>query len=272
LPLAETLLSPPGPGAGDATEQVPNLGFLSPAEGPDELGGFRVLRLLGAGGMGLVLEAEDVRMRRRVALKVLRPAIAREPQARERFLREARAAGKLSHDHVLTVHQVGEDNGVPFLAMPLLRGETLEQRLQRERRLPLPEVLRIGREIAEGLAAAHEQGLIHRDVKPANVWLEAPKGRVKLLDFGLARAQSGEARLTATDAAIGTPSPSAPGCRRCRRRRRPVGCTGCRPRPNGSMPVAPAPTRPSGGAVRRPRCGPTSTARSPTAMPRPGWP
>jgi formylglycine-generating enzyme required for sulfatase activity/serine/threonine protein kinase len=216
--------SPPGPlagwrqgttdtAAGAAPAAGPKLTFLAGPQSPDELGrlgGFRVLRLLGEGGMGLVLEAEDPGLKRRVALKVMRPEVATHPQARERFLREARATAALTHDHVITIHQVGEDNGVPFLAMSLLKGETLEARLQREGRLPIPEVVRIGREIAEGLVAAHAAGLVHRDVKPANVWLEAPKGRVKLLDFGLARAQTTTDRLTRTHVVLGTPAYLAP--------------------------------------------------------------
>ena len=165
--------------------------FLAPAEGSDELGRlgpYRVLKVLGAGGMGIVFHAEDPQLQRPVALKVMKPALARDERHRERFLREARAAAALEHDHIVTIHQVGEDHGVPFLAMQLLRGETLEDRLQRAEDasppMPVPEVLRIGREIAEGLAVAHEQGLIHRDIKPANIWLENGAGRVKILDFG----------------------------------------------------------------------------------------
>src|SRR5207253_8054864 len=105
--------------------------------------------------------------------------------ARERFLREGRAAAAIKHDHVVTIYQVGEDGGVPFLAMELLKGESLEDRLKRQGRLSLADVLRIGREIALGLSAAHAQDMIHRDIKPANVWLEGEAGRVKILDFGL---------------------------------------------------------------------------------------
>src|SRR5713226_6416073 len=118
----------------------------------------------------------------------MRPVLAAHPDSRQRFLREARAAAAIEHDHIVTIYHVGEDRGVPFLAMPLLRGETLEDRLRRCGKLTLAEGLRIGRETAEGLAAAHERGLIHRDIKPANLWLEGERGRVKVLDFGLARA------------------------------------------------------------------------------------
>jgi eukaryotic-like serine/threonine-protein kinase len=188
--------------------------FLRPPQGPDELGrlgGYRVLGLLGRGGMGVVFLAEDLKLGRRVALKVMRPDMIARPAARQRFLREARAAARLQHDHVVAVHQVDEDNGVPFLVMPLLRGETLAKRLARQPRLPIQDVLRIGREMAEGLAAAHAAGLIHRDVKPANVWVEEPGGRVKLLDFGLARDEDEQrTRLTSDGVVLGTPAYLAP--------------------------------------------------------------
>jgi WD40 repeat protein len=172
-------------------------------------------RRWGVGGMGLVFQAEDVRLKRLVALKVMRFALADHPTARERFLREAQAAAAVRHDHVVTIYQVGEERGVPFLAMEFLEGESLDDRLQREGRLPVAEIVRIGREIAQGLAAAHQRGLIHRDIKPSNIWLEergnqtlAP--RVKVLDFGLARAAAGDARLTHSGAIVGTPAYMAP--------------------------------------------------------------
>src|SRR5262249_1401385 len=158
-------------------------------EGPDELarlGPYLIRKVLGTGAMGIVFQAEDPHLRRLVALKVLKPSLAAYDEFHRRFLREAQLAASVDHEHVVTVYQVGEDRGVPFLAMKFLQGETLEDRLSREGgRLPLPEVLRIGREIAEGLAAAHERGLIHRDIKPANVWLEEGRDRVKIVDFGL---------------------------------------------------------------------------------------
>jgi serine/threonine protein kinase len=186
--------------------------MLAPAEGPDELGrlgGYRVLKVLGAGGMGVVFLAEDPRLGRRVALKVMKPELAAVPSARERFQVEARAMAQLKSDHVVTVYQVGEDRGVPFLAMELLEGESLQDRLVREGRLPVPEVLRVGREAARGLAAAHARGLVHRDVKPANLWLEAPNGRGKVLDFGLARADT-DSHLTQSGMLLGTPGYVSP--------------------------------------------------------------
>src|SRR5579884_2843423 len=134
--------------------------FLRPPLEADEigrLGGYRVLGEVGRGGMGVVFRAEDPGLRRLVALKVMLPEAAEHPTGRPRFLREARAVAALHHDHVVSIYQVGEDNGVPFLVMPLLRGESLEKRLEREGRLPVAEVLRVGREIAAALAAAHEQ-------------------------------------------------------------------------------------------------------------------
>ncbi|MFO0927737.1 MAG: serine/threonine-protein kinase [Gemmataceae bacterium] len=186
--------------------------FLAPAQAADEigrLGSYRILKLLGQGGMGMVFQAEDFTLRRPVALKVMRPDVARDPEGVQRFLREARAAAALKHDHVITIYQVGEDRGVPYLAMELLRGQSLDQWMRRHRPTS-SQLLKLGREIAEGLAVAHERGLIHRDIKPANVWLEAPQGRVKLLDFGLARTARDDVQLTRSGAIIGTPAYMSP--------------------------------------------------------------
>ncbi len=187
--------------------------ILSAATGPDELGWmahYRVLKVLGQGGMGMVFQAEDTQLQRVVALKVILPEFAANPAARERFLREARAGAALKNDHIVTIYQVGLDRDVPFLAMEFLQGQSLETRLESGEALPIREVLRIGREVAAGLAAAHEQGLIHRDIKPANIWLEAPAGRVKLLDFGLARTAGSRSNLTQTSRVIGTPEFMSP--------------------------------------------------------------
>jgi serine/threonine protein kinase len=167
--------------------------FLRASEKGDELGqlaGFRVLRLLGQGGMGVVFEAEDPVLKRRVALKVIKPEISANPDAKARFLREARAAALIEHDHVVPIYQVGEDNGVAFIVMPLLRGMNLEARLAASPPLRMTELLRVGVETAKGLAAAHAHGLIHRDVKPSNIWVEPHERsiRVKILDFGLGKA------------------------------------------------------------------------------------
>ncbi|HJT78304.1 MAG TPA: serine/threonine-protein kinase, partial [Gemmataceae bacterium] len=192
----------------------PDYAFLGPAQSPEELGRlgpYRVLAVLGSGAMGIIFQAEDPQLKRRVALKVLKPSLAASYEFRRRFLREAQLAAGVDHEHVVTTYQVGEDRGVPFMAMQLLQGEPLEDRLRRSGgRLPLPEVLRIGREIAEGLTAAHAGGLVHRDIKPANVWLEAGRDRVKILDFGLARGTGEDAHWTQAGAVIGTPAYMAP--------------------------------------------------------------
>jgi serine/threonine protein kinase len=202
------------PGRG---EEIP-LDFLTPPQAPDELGwlgSYRVLRVLGRGGMGLLLQAEDPRLKRQVALKVMLPALAQGKAARERFLREARAAAAIEHDHIVPIYQVGTVGKMPFLVMPLLRGQTLEAWLKEQQArgaeaLAVSEVLRIGREIATGLAAAHERGLIHRDIKPSNLWLDgSARDRVKILDFGLARTVD-EQPLTRFGEVVGTPSYMAP--------------------------------------------------------------
>ena len=187
--------------------------FLAPPEAPDEigrLGPYRVLQVLGRGGMGVVFRAENLKLGRTVALKVMLPAMTATTSARERFLREARTAAAIEHEHVVTIYQVGEDRGVPYLAMQLLKGESLDERLKRQSKLPVAEVLRIGREVALGLVAAHERGLIHRDIKPANLWLEGEHGRIKILDFGLARAAQDSVHLTQSGQIVGTPSFMAP--------------------------------------------------------------
>jgi eukaryotic-like serine/threonine-protein kinase len=207
-------------GAAPAAPLADLVGFLAPAQADDELGRlgpYRVLEVLGSGGMGVVFLAEDPRLRRRVALKAMLPALAASASARERFLREARAVAAIQHDRVVTIYAVDEAHyqgvGIPYLAMPYLKGEPLEARIRREAPLPAAEVLRLGREIAEGLSAIHEHGLIHRDIKPGNVWLETMVGggyRVKILDFGLARAARGEEQLTQAGTIVGSPAFMAP--------------------------------------------------------------
>lgn len=192
--------------------------FLAPPEQPGELGrlgAYRILKVLGEGGMGMVFQAEDPALERLVALKVMKPDVDCGVDARQRFLQEAKAAASIQHDHIVTIYQVGEDRGVPFLAMQFLHGEPLDAYLKRVGRLPLEDVLWIGREVAEGLAAAHDRGLIHRDIKPGNIWLERLEGkdkpRVKILDFGLARVAGQQAQhLTRTGFIVGTPGYMAP--------------------------------------------------------------
>jgi serine/threonine protein kinase len=198
------------PPSGEIPVQV---GILNPPEGSDEigrLGPYRILKILGVGGMGVVFQGHDPVLKRAVAIKAMLPTVAANSSNRERFLREAQTAAAIENDHIVPIYQVGEDRGIPYLVMRLLQGETLEERIRRQRPLPMPETLRIVRETAEGLAAAHAHGLIHRDVKPANIWLEAPRGRVLILDFGLARAAHDDSGLTQAGVVMGTPAFMSP--------------------------------------------------------------
>jgi serine/threonine protein kinase len=198
--------------AGGPAASEPDLGF-APPEGPRELGrlgGYRIQKLLGQGGMGAVYLAQDPHLGRYVAIKVLQPRYAQVAAARERFLREARAVAALEDDHIVPIYQVSEDRGLPFIVMPRLRGETLETRLQRMRRLPTAQVIELAIQMAAGLTIAHEWRFIHRDIKPANIWLEAGTDRVKILDFGLVQSPLVDTGLTRCDAIIGTPGYMAP--------------------------------------------------------------
>lgn len=186
------------------------LGPRIPMHALQQLGPYKLLQQLGSGGMGIVFEVEDTISGAHFALKVLRPSLALEPEAKVRFFREARAMATVGHQRIIPVIRVGEDRGIPYIAMPLLQGETLEARLNRSPDLTIEEILRIGAEIAEGLNAAHQRGLIHRDVKPANVWLEAPTGSVRLLDLGLAREIDKGSLLTNSGIVMGTPSYMSP--------------------------------------------------------------
>ena len=186
-----------------------SLAFLDPADEGDylgKLGHFNVVRVVGRGGMGVVLQATDTYLERDVAIKVLDPELARDELARKRFCREARAAASLNHENVVAVHQVEHEEGkdLPFLVMELISGESLEHKLEREGKLSLKEIVSIGMQTAAGLAAAHDKGLIHRDIKPGNILLEKSGQRVKLTDFGLARAAE-DVRLTRSGLVAGTP-------------------------------------------------------------------
>jgi serine/threonine protein kinase len=191
-----------------------SLDFLQPATDAAYLGRlaqFDVMRVIGRGGMGVVLEAFDTRLQRNVALKVLDPELASDDVARQRFCREARTAASITHENVVAVHHVEKagDDGLPFLVMQLISGESLDQRLSRGGKLSVREVVRIGLQAAQGLAAAHAQGLIHRDIKPGNILLETVQDRVKLTDFGLARGAE-DLKLTRTGFVSGTPLYMAP--------------------------------------------------------------
>ncbi|MDV6032113.1 MAG: serine/threonine protein kinase [Phycisphaera sp. RhM] len=175
-----------------------------------QVGDYRLVDVIGVGGMGIVYRAEDARLRRTVAVKVMKPDVAANEMARQRFLREAESAARIDHENIVTIYQVGEHEGVPFIAMRHLVGESLRQKLKREGRIDPRVVANIGRQVATGLAAAHQLGLIHRDIKPENLWLEAETGRVKILDFGLARSQTSDVRLTQSGVVLGTPKYMSP--------------------------------------------------------------
>lgn len=178
-------------------------------EGVGDTGRFRLLERVGGGAMGIVFRAEDTRLGRSVALKFLPPEWSRDDLAKARFLREAKTAAALDHPNLCTLLEISEtDDGRLYLVMPFYRGETLRSSLGRRGVLPPERVVDIGRQIAAGLAALHEVGIIHRDVKPGNVLL-TDKGQVKLLDFGLAKF-AGSTRLTQAGSSPGTPGYMSP--------------------------------------------------------------
>src|SRR5215207_9227721 len=187
-----------------------NFGLPAAAGEVGTLGPYRLVKELGKGGMGAVYLAVDTRLGRKLALKVMLPEFAADHDAKERFLREARAAAQVSHDNVVTVYEADEREGVPYIAMQFLRGYPLDQFLKDKGAPALAHVIRIVRETALGLSAAHAIGLVHRDIKPANLWLEAPNGRVKVLDFGLAKPIGTDAELTKSGAVVGTPAYMSP--------------------------------------------------------------
>lgn len=188
------------------------LDALAPTDDPEmlgRLGGYEVSGVVGTGGMGVVLKAFDRSLDRTVAIKVLAPHLASRGAARMRFAREAKAAAAVLHPNVMAIHSVSNDGSLPYLVMPYVRGESLQRRLDREGPLPVNEVLRIGSQVAAGLAAAHSQGLVHRDIKPANILLEDGVERVAITDFGLARAVD-DATMTRTGVIAGTPQFMSP--------------------------------------------------------------
>jgi WD40 repeat protein/tRNA A-37 threonylcarbamoyl transferase component Bud32 len=193
------------PSQGNAGDQT--LAILAPSPNPGSLGRldhFEVHEVVGHGGMGVVLKAFDEKLHRIVAIKVLAPQMAASGTARQRFAREARAAAAVVHEHVIDIHEVEEAGPVPYLVMHYVAGISLEERIRQGGPLELKEILRIGIQTAAGLAAAHAQGLVHRDIKPGNILLENGVQRVKITDFGLARAVD-DASLTQSGVITGTP-------------------------------------------------------------------
>ncbi len=169
---------------------------------------YRILEKIGSGGMGDVFLAEDTKLERKVALKFLPPELSRDPDAKARFIHEAKAAAALNHPNIVTVYEIGEHEGQVFIAMEYVEGRTLKELITINRtpstvnRIPIPEVLDIATQIASGLAAAHAKGIVHRDIKPANVML-TDEGAVKIVDFGLAKLK-GLTRLTRSGTTLGT--------------------------------------------------------------------
>jgi WD40 repeat protein len=199
------------PAEGGPDEEF-TLDFLTPSERPGSIGRFgkyEVEQVVGRGGMGIVLKALDPELNRIVAIKVIAPQFAASGSMRRRFKREARAVGAICHDHVVTIHEVDTSGPLPYLVMQYVPGPSLQERLDGSGPLELKEILRIGSQAASGLAAAHAHGLIHRDVKPANILLEDDMERVKLTDFGLARTMD-DVRITQTAVLAGTPQYMAP--------------------------------------------------------------
>jgi serine/threonine protein kinase len=186
--------------------------FGPPAESGEvgTLGLYRIVWLLGRGGMGAVYAALDTRLNRRLVLKVMLPEFDAGTAAKERFLREARAAARVTHDNVVTVYEADERDGVPYIAMQFLEGYPLDQYLAKKGSPPIPQILRTAREVAAGLSVALKIGLIHRDIKPGNLWLDAPQGRIKILDFGLVKPVDAEVELTQSGVIVGTPAYMSP--------------------------------------------------------------
>ncbi|HEV7706489.1 MAG TPA: protein kinase, partial [Gemmatimonadaceae bacterium] len=165
---------------------------------------------LGRGGMALVYRAIDRRLKRPVALKVLPPELAFREEVKRRFLREAETSAKLNFQNIVPIYSVDEKNGIVYLVMALVDGETLAARLARAPHMSTDEIRRLLREVAGALAYAHARGVVHRDIKPENILIDRESGRAMVTDFGIARAAEGDAKLTVTGVAIGTPAYMSP--------------------------------------------------------------
>lgn len=195
----------------EVSEEVASVAREMPEPGMLFDGKLRLGRKLGEGGMGAVFEAMNERTGRRVAVKVMRPELATNAEAAGRFLQEAHACGRVRHPHVVDIYDAGVDNGMPYLVMEFLEGESLADRLHRESTLPIADAIRMTEQALEGLGAVHEVGIVHRDLKPDNVFLVTlPKGggwSVKLVDFGISKMTTGALGLavTNTQSPLGTP-------------------------------------------------------------------
>ena len=185
---------------------------LSPTDDPHMMGrfgGYEIVGVVGCGGMGVVLKGHEAALNRFVAIKILAPHLATSGAARNRFSREGQSAASVVHPNVVSIHRVSEDNGFPFLVMPYVAGESLQKRIDNQGALSVANIVRIGLQVCRGLAAAHAQGLVHRDVKPGNILLEKNVDRVILTDFGLARAAD-DASMTKSGVLAGTPQYMSP--------------------------------------------------------------
>jgi serine/threonine protein kinase/WD40 repeat protein len=194
----------------DAQADPPD--FLDPPDADEFLGRFgpyQVIEVVGSGGMGVVLKAFDPALHRVVAIKVMAPQLAAGAAARLRFTREARAAASIAHDHAVTIHAVDAWKGLPYIVMSYVAGRSLQERLDQDGPMSPREIVRVGMQVASGLAAAHAQGLVHRDIKPSNILLENGVERVKITDFGLARTAD-DASLMQSVVVFGTPQYMSP--------------------------------------------------------------
>jgi eukaryotic-like serine/threonine-protein kinase len=186
--------------------------FLLPSDNPamlGRLGVFDVMEVLGHGGMGVVFKGYDYELNRYVAIKVLSPHLMNSDVAKRRFVRESQAAAAILHPNVVPIHSVSGENELPFFVMAYIPGESLQHRIAREGALPVADILRVSLQIAEGLAAAHSQGLVHRDIKPANILLEKNADHALIVDFGLAR-NTDDATVTLDGKIAGTPEYMSP--------------------------------------------------------------
>ncbi len=189
-----------------------NLGTVAARLADALAGSYEIEGEIGRGGMGVVFSARDIKLKRRVAIKVLPPELAYREEIRKRFLREAQTAARLSHPHIVPIHAVGEDEGLVYFVMGYVDGESLAARLRRRERLPAEEARRVMKETADALGLAHAMSVIHRDIKPDNILLEGTRRRVVVTDFGIAKAltDAGGGTLTGTGVAIGTPAYMSP--------------------------------------------------------------
>jgi serine/threonine-protein kinase len=210
--MIATTERPSGWMSDDKSELLRITDYFDPTDDPrmmGRFGGYEIAGIVGSGGMGVVLKGFETALDRYVAIKALAPHLATSGAARTRFAREARAAAAVLHENVVSIHRVSEANGLPFLVMPYIAGDSLVKRLDERGPLELHEILRIGVQVAAGLAAAHAQGLVHRDIKPGNILLGSGIERVTITDFGLARAAD-DASLTRSGVITGTPQFMSP--------------------------------------------------------------